>query len=174
MIDRKTREKIVELWSAGETKASIKSKVKVSLPTIRKILREEGCDNSNEKKINKDIDTSPGSEFEGRLRNLETLVNDRETSNDTRTNGLIVHEFVLNFTKVMPYSMIRDDIWRGCAQGVSPLTYPEHLLTVLDVEAVKAIESSLSKRRLGGRHYSVRLVQNSEGICSLDIHDLKP
>ena len=42
MIDKETREKILNLWRENYTKTEIKKKTGVSLPTIRKIIREGG------------------------------------------------------------------------------------------------------------------------------------
>ena len=47
MIDRKTRNEIIELWRQRENKASIQRKTGVSQPTIRKIIREAGLDENS-------------------------------------------------------------------------------------------------------------------------------
>lgn len=52
MIDDKTREKILMLWRQGESKSSIKRKTNISLPTIRKVIKENDSSRNNSGKSN--------------------------------------------------------------------------------------------------------------------------
>ena len=44
MIDVETRNRILELWKKGNSKTAIKDETGVSLPTVRKIIKEAGLD----------------------------------------------------------------------------------------------------------------------------------
>ena len=66
MIDVKTRDRILELWKNGYSKSAIKRKTDVSLPTIRKIIRDAGLDNKLKQHEEPDL--------EERVKAMETMM----------------------------------------------------------------------------------------------------
>lgn len=79
MIDRKTRNEIIELWRQRENKASIQRKTGVSQPTIRKIIREAGLDENS-------YDASSFDDTSNLMQKLSRAENEHRTARSIDTS----------------------------------------------------------------------------------------
>ena len=162
MIDAKTRKKIIALWRQGESKSSIQKKTKVSQPTIKKIIDTfELGEGSSVRQINKQ--TTP------EIPETSAPFTFTEIENN---NSVIYHQFILNFTKVLPQLRVKGNTLQVLAQGISPANYRAHLSQVFDPQSVAAIDAQLQSYDLPGHVFEVKISQGLYGIHSVEIKRL--
>ena len=158
MIDKETREKIIQLWRDGETKAAIRRKTGVSQPTIRKIIKQAerasaGVSQHSIRRIIREsergregaIKTGDGSsnKLERRLDELERVFRRHERWwREVPTSD----KFLINFTRNWPYASNPPLV---CLRnGIMPFDVERMLLQILPSESVKFILEEID--RLGG------------------------
>jgi hypothetical protein len=165
MIDRKTRKKIIKLKEDGYSNAEIKKKTGVSVPTVRKILREEGF----EKIQTKPSQTVPLEglieEFGGRLAKVEHDVED----DWRKPQKHLLQKFTVNFVRVLPYSWATGNVWKVLSQGVAHWDYLNYLGVVFSSEVVSLIDEKIQAfNPLIGKIFGVRVFA-IDGIYDVDV-----
>jgi len=171
MIDRKTREKIIKLWKDGESKTSIKKKTGVSLPTIRKVIKEAG---SEKEPSTNNVKPQPieFKDLEERLLNVEEAIERHEgwwSEVPTST------KLIINLTRNWPYG---SNPPLECLKNGVPIYDLERLLgKILPLKPVKFIIKEIKKHRgsgnvLSGTMYEVRISRGSWGIEDISVQPL--
>jgi len=154
MIDAKTRKKIIALWRKGETKSSIQKKTKVSQPSIKKIIDKfELGEGKSVRQINKQ--TTPKKPEKSAPFTFTEIENN---------NSVIYHQFILNFSKVLPLSRVKGNPLQVLAQGISQTSYRELLAKVFDPQSVAAIDAQLQSYDLSGHVFEVKISQGLYGV----------
>ncbi len=122
MIDVKTRKKILKLKKEGHTNTEIKRMTDVSFPSIRKILRDEGFEYARESASPSGSVNDYLGKLDERLEEVERSLEDVEgwIIKEKSPHRYVVHEFVLNFVRVLPFAWANGNYWRALAQEVAP------------------------------------------------------
>ena len=142
MIDPETREKILQMKENGYTNSKIREKTGISLPSIRKIIREA---NSDPQMINEDY-----------FEDIDEIVFPKLV--DMRINSA----FIVNLSKVAtsgdcsPFEMMR------CV--ISILVLEEHLLQVFPESTVKSIMHGINEGGGVGKLYLVKVTEKSNKV----------
>ena len=145
MIDTKTRRKIIKLKGEGCSNTEIKNRTGVSLPTIRKILSEEGFEKDRNIPSQDSPEVDSLGELDRRLgkaeRSIENIENWRYK--DGASKKYLLHEFTLNFIRALPHAWAKGNRWKMLSQGVAPRHYKEVLGAIVDSEIVAAVDRQI-------------------------------
>ena len=149
MIDEEKRRRILELWRAGHTKKAIASMASVSVPSVRKYIRESEAERTFNLRPMDNISSERtfGTHRSGRTT-IPIIVRDYAFPPGAR--------FIVNLELPAPYS--NHDPWTCLNNGV-PLFDLENVLgKVIGPNTVSKILEEI--RRLGGdgRKYEVTFV----------------
>ena len=142
MIDPETREKILQLKENGYTNGKIREKTGISLPSIRKIIREA---NSDPQMINEDY-----------FEDLDEIVFPKLV--DIRINSA----FIVNLTIVSSFGDY--SVWDIMRRGVPIWLLQEHLLQVFPESTVKSIMHGINEGGGVGKCYLVKVTEKSNKV----------
>ena len=169
MIDRKTRDKIVKLKREGYSRTEIKTKTKVSLPTIRRILLEEGEITPVSTRRSASQNDPDESDIKKRLSTLEDEVRHLREVEDAGGYRL-THRFPINFTRNYPEGRCQD-VWEMLSRGVAPWRYKEHLLKLFNPLRVSQIEKKINEYDIHDKIFEIEIYSSS---TNLDYVNVKP
>ena len=144
MIDEEKRRRILELWRAGHSKKAIAAMVSVSVPSVRKYIRESEAERTSVlKRMN---DTSYEKTFETQSKNIiPIVVRDNSFPPGTR--------FTVNLEINSPYCDY--DPWTCLNNGVPLFDLKNVLGKIMAPVVVRKILEEIKRLGGAGRKYEV-------------------
>jgi len=175
MIDKQKREKIIQLWRDGETKAAIQRKTGVSQPTIRKIIRkieDEEKTNDKEPSIEKDNfydDRIP--ELENKTYKSKKELNiQREVKKHQNLTQLQDLTFIINSTVNYPW---RDnDPWTIMRNGIAIWNLSQILNKVIEPKAAEIIVTQIKNFGDTQNFFEVQIINTKTGYKRILVNPL--
>ena len=144
MLDEVKRRRILELWREGHTKKAIAAMVSVSVPSVRKYIRESEAERTSAlRRVN---DASFERTFESQNRNIiPIVVRDNSFPPGTR--------FIINLT--LPYPYGKNHPWVILENGVPIFDVGSVLGEVLAPSVVGKIMGEIMRFGGAGKNYQV-------------------
>ncbi|UCD45860.1 MAG: winged helix-turn-helix transcriptional regulator [Candidatus Bathyarchaeota archaeon] len=174
MIDRKTREKIIRLKEEGCSNTEIKKRTNLSLPTIRKILREAGLVKARSSSLARNNIEDAFEGFDERLERVETAVMALTGSKVGQDRGYVIHDIILNFSRNLPLAWAEGNVWKALSNGVAYWLYEDYLEQVLDAEIVSTISRQLERYSpLPFKIFNVKVGVDTNGEYFADVKLLR-
>jgi uncharacterized coiled-coil protein SlyX len=165
MIDRETQDRIIDLWKEGESKASIHRATNVSLPSIRKIIREAGM----EERENEDVSTIDTlnerlTEVEEELDNLKQSVEALTHKQYTKPEEC----FIVNLTRNYPHRNLTT--LQALKYGTPPWILRDLLSEIFPKSIAETIANEIEK--LGPKRVYEVKVKHTDHIPDITVFPL--
>lgn len=157
MIDEETRRRILELWRAGHTKKAIAAAVNVSLPTVRKYIREAKAERtSDNKRLNATAPERVYVTHRSETTPIPIVIRDNSFPPGTR--------FIVNIEINTPYG--NNDPWTCLNNGLPIFDLKRVLGKVMGPVVVRKIMEEVN--RLGGAGWKYEVSFRLESV--LPVH----